>query len=121
MTAQPQALLIEADAHNLVALDALMREQNIAYKRNTTGADVIRQARSLLPYLRVILLSMDLPEHDPYTIYRELQADAALRRIPIVAIVSDESSVQARDFAALITRPLPRRTFNSVISDLLHD
>ncbi|HLV36261.1 MAG TPA: response regulator, partial [Spirillospora sp.] len=68
-----QALIVEDDAHHLLALSSLLSDFNITYKRNTTGANVLSQARRLQPDF--ILLDLDLPDDDPFAIYEKLRAD----------------------------------------------
>jgi CheY-like chemotaxis protein len=105
-----QALIVEDDAHNLLALGSLLRGLNIHFKRNTTGADVLQQARRVRPDF--ILLDMDLPYGDPFLIYAKLRRDRDLKNVPVIAIGDNRllKELQPRilksGFAASLTKPI---------------
>jgi CheY-like chemotaxis protein len=81
LTKNASALVVEDDALNLVAITNLLKELNIQYKRNTTGMDVLQQARAMQPLPDVILLDMDLPYSTPYTICTAIRSDSLLAHI----------------------------------------
>jgi CheY-like chemotaxis protein len=108
-----QALIVEDDAHNLLALGSLLKGLNIPFKRNTTGADVLQQARRVRPDF--ILLDMDLPYGDPFAIYAKLRQDSDLKNVPVIAIgdsrVLDELQprILKSGFADYLTKPIEPR------------
>jgi CheY-like chemotaxis protein len=108
-----QALIVEDDAHNLLALGSLLKGLNIHYKRNTTGADVLQQARRVQPDF--ILLDMDLPYGDPFAIYAKLRRDSDLKNVPVIAIGDSRllkelhPRILKSGFAACLAKPIAPR------------
>ncbi len=113
------AFLIEDDAHSLVAIGSLLDELGIAYKRNTTGANVALQLQDMQPRPDFILLNLDLPEGDAFAICRELRASPCTQAIPIIALTAhtiagdrektlaagcDDYSTKPVDFPQLLTK-----------------
>lgn len=118
------AFVIEDDAHSLVAIGSLLDELGIAYKRNTTGANVVRQLQEMQPRPDFILLNLDLPEGDALAICRELRASPCAQIIPIIAIADDFSpemlkAVRAGGFSAYVFKPLPRRCFGQCLQRVI--
>jgi CheY-like chemotaxis protein len=119
------ALVVEDDAHDLLALTHLLQELHVQFKRNTTGKDVALKARTMQPRPDVILLDMDLPDASPFDICDDIHSDEVLATIPVVAIgeikwASLEHSLQACGFSGFICKPLPRKQFGQLIQDILN-
>lgn len=77
--------------------------------------DVLRYARP-----DAIVLDMQLPGKDGFTLARELKGDARTRAIPIVAVTSyamqgDEDRAKAAGCDGYLAKPVDTRTFSSVI------
>lgn len=119
------ALIIEDDAHSLMALGSILRSLHIQYKRNTTGAKVLQQARRLLPDF--VLLDMDLPDGDPFLIHAALQADPELRNVPIIAIADSKlienlrPVIERSHFAGYLPKPVAHQDFEDLLRDVLTD
>lgn len=118
------AFVIEDDAHSLVAIGSLLDELGIAYKRNTTGANVARQLQEMRPWPDFILLNIDLPDGDAFAICRELRAFPCTQTIPIIAVADDFSpemlkAVRAGGFDAYVLKPLPRRCFSQCLQRVI--
>lgn len=117
-----QALIVEDDAHNLLALGSLLKSLNIHFKRNTTGADVLQQARRVRPDF--ILLDMDLPYGDPFSIYAKLRQDRDLKNVPVIAIgdshLLDELKprILKYGFADSLTKPIGPRTLEDSLKKI---
>lgn len=117
------ALIIEDDAHSLMALGSILRSLHIQYKRNTTGAKVLPQARRLLPDF--VLLDMDLPDGDPFLIHAALQADPELRNVPIIAIADSKlienlrPVIERSHFAGYLPKPVAHQDFEDLLRDVL--
>jgi CheY-like chemotaxis protein len=119
-----RALIVEDDAHSLVAISALLRELGIQFKRNTTGSKVPEQVHGMTPPPDFILLDIDLLQGDAYSINQRLQADPDSREIPVIALSTSvdfatRQRAQRAGFAGLIVKPLPRRQFGELISRVL--
>jgi CheY-like chemotaxis protein len=118
------ALIVEDDAHSLVAISSILRELGIQFKRNTTGANVPEQIHSMSPSPDFVLLDIDLAQGDAFTINQHLQSDSDARAIPVIALASADDyavrkRVQSAGFAGLIVKPLPRRQFGELINRIL--
>jgi CheY-like chemotaxis protein len=118
------AFIVEDDAHSLIAIGSILKELGISYKRDTSGSVVVSKVRAMFPRPSFILLDMDLPGGDPYTILSDLKADPSLASIPVIAI-ADASRIamtpQAREagFAGYMSKPLPRREFGALLDRIL--
>lgn len=118
------AFVVEDDAHSLIAIGSIFKALGIAYKRDTSGAAAVAKVRAMSPRPSFILLDMDLPGGDPYTIVRTLKADPELAPIPVIAIADSallNMVEQAREagFAGFMTKPLPRREFGPLLERIL--
>jgi CheY-like chemotaxis protein len=118
------ALVVEDDAHSLIASTAILKELGIGYKRNTTGAQVVEQARAMQPKPDFILLSIDLTETDPFAICRAIQSDPHINRIPIIATgsthaISKQAQIKAVGCAGFLLKPLPRKHLGGYIKRVL--
>ncbi|MBC7870214.1 MAG: response regulator [Chitinophagaceae bacterium] len=118
------ALIIEDDAHSLIAISSLMKELGIRYKRNTTGANVAALINVMEPRPDFILLDTDLPDGDAFSICREIRNNPYTAHIPIIAI-SDEFSAKMTQKArecgvtATMLKPLPRKDFSTILGSIL--
>ena len=118
------ALVVDDDAHSLFAISSMLRDLGIHFKRNTTGAKVPEQMRSINPPPDFVLLNVDLPHDSAFAINKLIQADPAVRNIPVIAIGATNSipvRQQARHsgFASYIAKPLPRRKLGSILQRIL--
>jgi CheY-like chemotaxis protein len=119
------ALVVEDDAHDLLALTRLLQELHVQFKRNTTGKDVAQKARDMQPRPDVILLDMDLPDASTFDICDDIHSDEVLATIPVIAIgeskwASLENSLQACGFSGFICKPVPRKQFGQLLQDILN-
>ena len=93
-----QALVVEDDAHNLLALGSLLRDFKIQFKRNT-----------------------DLPSGDPFAIRERLRDDRDLRDVPIIAIGDSRvikdllPRIHASGFAGYLAKPIPQQCLEDVL------
>lgn len=118
------ALVVEDDAHNLVAISSILRDLGIRFKRNTTGVNVAQQISEMKPLPDFVLLDVDLPNGDAFIIQQRIQTTPALRDIPVIALAAEEDvtlrqQVERSGFAALIMKPIPRREFTQLLERLL--
>lgn len=117
------ALVVEDDALNLKAITSLLNGMCISYKRNTTGAQVVQQARQHHPDF--ILLDMDLPAGDSFTICEGINADPTLRHIPVIAIGDANMMlkllprIRASQFAGYIPKPMCQQDLDGVLHSVL--
>ncbi len=117
-------LVVEDDAHNLIAVTELFKELGIHYKRNTNGAQVAGQVHMMRPKPDFILVSMDLTESDPLAICQNIRFDPLLRDIPVIAMGSAsclpmQPQIKACGCAGFLLKPLPRKQFGPLLKRIL--
>ena len=79
-------LLIEDHEQNRYLASFLLEKHGYAVVSAADGRTGIELARAVKPAL--ILLDIQLPLMDGYTVARELRSDSALGNIPIIAVTS---------------------------------
>jgi CheY-like chemotaxis protein len=119
------ALVVEADAHSLIAISALLRDLGIHFKRNTTGSAVADQALLMQPRPAFILLDLALPHGDAFQILSVLKTQPALNTIPVIAIADDSAlglapRTRHAGFSGFLPKPLPRRNLGEVLNRILN-
>ena len=105
-----KVLYVEDNAANLKVVEALFRRQpNLKLLSATNGEYGLELARRYQP--DAILLDIHLPGMDGYAVLQALQADAATRAIPVLALSADampidvETGLQA-GFVRYLTKPV---------------
>jgi CheY-like chemotaxis protein len=117
-------LVVEDDAHNLIAVTELFKALGIHYKRNTNGAQVAGQVHMMRPRPDFILVSMDLAEGDPFAICQNIRYDPLLNAIPVIAMGSAaclplQPQIKACGCAGFLLKPLPRKQFGQILERIL--
>jgi two-component system, cell cycle response regulator DivK len=115
-------LIIEDNEQNLY-LETFILQKNgheIIHARN--GESGIALAAQALPAL--ILLDIQLPGMDGYTVAKELQENPILAVIPIIAVTSyamagDRERILEAGCAGYIEKPINPETFHAEISEYL--
>ncbi len=118
------ALVVEDDALHLIAVTMLLKELQLPYKRNTTGLNVLQQTRAMSPRPGIILLDMNLPYENSFTICMAIRSDPALVRVPVIAMGGREwldrrQELRARGFTAVVEKPLSRKQFKGLLQAIL--
>jgi CheY-like chemotaxis protein len=116
-------LVIEDNEQNLYLVNFILDTHGFQVIQATNGIDGIRHAEQQQPDL--ILLDIQLPIMDGYTVARELRKKAALADVPIVAVTSyampgDRESAMAAGCTGYIEKPIDPDTFMSQIEHYLH-
>ncbi len=117
------ALVVEDDALSLIAITSLLKRMRINFKRNTTGAQVIQQARDIHPDF--ILLDMDLPAGDPFAICEAIHADPTLRDIPVIAtgdanvMLKLMPRIRSSQFAGYMAKPVCQQDLDGLLHSVL--
>jgi response regulator RpfG family c-di-GMP phosphodiesterase len=118
------ALIIENDAHSLLAISSILSDLGIHFKRNTTGENVIEKMRNMTPRPDFVLLNIDLPFNEAFVINHHIQSDPLLCTIPVIALGSVidfamRQRLQRDGFATFVLKPLPRRQFGDLVQRIL--
>ncbi len=82
----PKILLVEDNEMNRDMLSRRLERKGYHVVVAVDGDDGIARARSELPHL--ILMDMSLPVKDGWTATREIKDDAGLRDIPVIALTA---------------------------------
>jgi DNA-binding response OmpR family regulator len=86
MSSQPRILVIDDEVKLVTLVADFLRPIGYHVLTAHNGADGLRQAREAHPNL--ILLDIMMPGMDGYEVCRQLRADAATRRIPILMLTA---------------------------------
>ena len=108
---QPTAdiLVVDDTVANLHLLEGLLREQGFKVRPVTSGPQAIKAAARECPDL--ILLDINMPEMDGYTVCKKLKEDEILRRVPVIFISAlSETMDKVKAFSAggvdYVTKPV---------------
>lgn len=111
-------LLIEDNDQNLYLATFLLEQSGFKVVSARSGAEGIPLADQVRPDL--IILDIQLPQMDGYTVARALRQNPALKDVPIVAVTSyamvgDRERVMAAGCTGYIEKPINPETFRSEI------
>jgi CheY-like chemotaxis protein len=111
-------LVIDDSAVTVRAVEVLLSRAGYDVRSAANGEDGLRQARALAP--RVILLDVDLPDVDGYTVCRRLKAEGATARIPIILCTALGEALDEADRAGVEAEAyLPKPFSPSALRDLV--
>lgn len=107
-------LVIEDNEHNMYLTRFILENGGHTVIEARTGAEGIRRAEEERPHL--ILLDIQLPEMDGYTVARRLRVNDELSGVPIVAVTSyamigDRERVIDAGCTGYIEKPINPDTF----------
>lgn len=116
-------LLIEDNEHNTYLLRYLLEAHGWQVAHAADGPAGIALAASVNPIL--VLLDIQLPGMDGYTVARALRADTAFTAIPIVAVTSfamagDRDRAFAAGCSGYIEKPIDPETFVGQVESYLN-
>ena len=80
-------LLVDDDARNIFALSSVLERRGMRVLTATTGREAIAAVEST-PELAIVLMDIMMPEMDGYETMQVIRADAAFRRLPIIALTA---------------------------------
>lgn len=115
-------LIIEDNEQNMYMMRFLLEKNGFTVVGAMDGKAGIEMAKAHLP--RAILLDIQLPGMDGYSVAAELQQDPTLRAIPIIAVTSyamvgDREKIMAAGATGYIEKPINPETFVAEISSYL--
>ncbi|MEW6266048.1 MAG: response regulator [Thermodesulfobacteriota bacterium] len=118
-----RVLVIEDNEQNIYLMKFILEKHGFEVIQARDGASGIEKARATAPDL--ILLDIQLPGMDGYTVARSLITDAGLIRLPIVAVTSyamvgDKEKALAAGCTGYIEKPINPDTFVAEISKFLN-
>ncbi|MCK9330873.1 MAG: response regulator [Candidatus Cloacimonetes bacterium] len=115
-------LIIEDNPDNYYLMNFLLSKHNFNIIGANNGLDGIKIALQKVP--DAILLDIQLPEMDGYTVAVELKKQKSLKNIPIIVVTSyampgDREKALASGADGYIEKPINPETFVSEISQYL--
>ncbi len=118
----PKILIIEDNEQNLYLSTFLLEKHEFEVIQARDGREGIKLAAQFKP--SIILLDIQLPEMDGYTVAKELRKNQNLASVPIVAVTSyamigDRERIIAAGCTGYIEKPINPDTFISEIEEYL--
>lgn len=115
---KPKVLVIEDNEQNLYLITFILQKHGYEVLQARDGRTGIEMARQAEPAL--ILLDIQLPEMDGYTVARTLTSESKTARTPIVAVTSyamvgDREKTIEAGCTGYIEKPINPNTFISEI------
>jgi len=84
-------LVVDDEDVNREILGAILEQKySLLYAKN--GVEALSQIRANADSLSLVLLDLLMPEMDGYQVLSELQADAKLKKIPVIVLTSEKSA-----------------------------
>jgi CheY-like chemotaxis protein len=119
---KPTILLIEDNEQSLYLAAFLLEQNGFKVVPARSGPEGIELAGRIQPAL--IILDIQLPQMDGYTVARELRRNPALRDVPIVAVTSyamvgDRERTMEAGCNGYIEKPINPDMFRSQIEEYL--
>jgi two-component system, cell cycle response regulator DivK len=123
MSGQPIVLLIEDNEANSMLETAVLEREGFHVEVAASAAEATRLLRAVVP--AVILVDVQLPDKDGLTYTRELRADRATSRIPIVALTAhamagDRKRALEAGCAGYLSKPIDTRTLGADVRRFLN-
>ncbi len=117
-----QILVVDDTADNLTLMTYLLRAAGHEAISAATGEQALVQAASHQPDL--IMLDVQLPDTDGYTILARLREDPRLSKVPVIAVtayamVGDRDHALAAGFDAYLAKPIDPYAFAGVVDSHL--
>ncbi len=117
-------LIIEDNEQNMYMLTFLLESSDYAILQAFNGPEGIKMAIDSNP--DIILLDIQLPEMDGYTVARKIRENENLTKTPIIAVTSyampgDREKVMEAGATGYIEKPIDPDTFINQMNSFLPD
>jgi|DewCreStandDraft_4_1066084.scaffolds.fasta_scaffold37489_2 CheY-like chemotaxis protein len=106
---QARVLCIDDEPGVIELISLILRSQNVQVDGAGSGVDGLAMMRQNPP--DAVLLDIMMPEMDGWEVYKQMRADEALKKIPVIIVTARNSSFEeviARERAGVddyITKP----------------
>lgn len=115
-------MVIEDNKQNMYMMTYLLESYSYEVIQSFSGIDGIKKAKEEKPV--IILLDIQLPEMDGYSIARELKKNEELKNIPIIAVTAyamtgDKEKALDTGVSGYIEKPIDPDTFVSQMEAFL--
>ena len=117
-----RVLVVEDNELNLKLFCDLLRAHEHLAEPVRDGREAVARAREFGPDL--VVMDIQLPHITGHDIIRELKADEALKRVPVMAVTAyagreDEERIRAAGADAYVSKPISLMRFMDEVSSLL--
>src|SRR5215217_5409344 len=117
-------LIIEDNPNNLMIATEFMRMVGVKYLNSRASGRQALKLAETLPQLDLILLDIQLPYEDGYTILERIRANPKFKQTRVVAVTAnvlpqDEAKARAAGFDGFIGKPLDINRFPEQIQAVL--
>jgi two-component system, cell cycle response regulator DivK len=115
-------LIVEDNEKNMKLARDVLQAKGYQVLEAVTGEDGVRMAIEREPDL--VLMDIQLPGINGIEALKQLRAEPALAKVPVVAFTAsvtptDRSQISAAGFDAFLSKPINLKEFLSVIQDQL--
>ena len=123
--AEAAALIVEDNPDNLfIAIELLRRAGVSYYNGSSSGRQLFDLLETIDRPIDLILLDLQIPEQDGYTILKRIRGTPRLRETRVVALtanvmVDDLATARAAGFDGLIGKPINKLRFARQIERIL--
>jgi len=115
-------LIVEDNEKNMKLVRDILQHKGHQTLEARTGEEGIRLARENKPDL--VLMDIQLPDIDGITALRRIREDAALDRVPVLAVSAsvmpdEQETIVVSGFDAYITKPIALKSFVETVQRFL--
>jgi len=115
-------LIVEDNEKNMKLVRDILRYRGHETLEAVTGEEGVRLARERRPDL--VLMDIQLPDIDGIAALGKIRTDAALDRVPVLAISAsvmpdEQQKIVASGFDAFITKPINLKAFQETVERFL--
>jgi two-component system cell cycle response regulator DivK len=121
-TPTPRILIVEDNPDNRTLISDILQAMDYTVIEAMDGEEGVAKARAERPDL--VLMDLSLPQMDGWTATRQIKADEALKKIPIIALtahamVGDREKALDAGCDDYISKPIDLRELQSKIRHFL--
>jgi two-component system cell cycle response regulator DivK len=115
-------LIVEDNEKNMKLARDILKAKGYQTAEAVTGEEGVKLAKERKPDL--VLMDIQLPGINGIEAFRQLRADPATARIPVVAITAsvtptDRSQITAAGFDAFVSKPISLKEFVDTVKRVL--
>ena len=115
-------LIVEDNDKNMKLARDVLRAKGYETVEAVTGEEGVKLAKEKKPDL--VLMDIQLPGINGIEAFRQIRADAATRKIPVVALTAsvtptDRSAITAAGFDAFLGKPINLKEFLETVKRLV--
>lgn len=107
---KPYVLLVEDHDELRWLLGDVLRQAGVPVLTARDGSDALNILRTVSEPPAMVFTDLSMPRMDGRTLLRALQADEALRKIPVVVLTGDEEPDLPKDSHFLLRKPIEADT-----------